>query len=140
MLAAITGVMTIIDHFTSTPFFSLLLSRHVTSTPRGYEISAGFNFLITISLGGAVWLSVAGDEPPADPSQTKKLAWKRIYLAAAAMAAWLILGPAIRREPRAAAEPEAAPRAESPAPAAPRNSPFGLRPLYRQTGGVGSRE
>ncbi len=154
VLCAITGIMTIIDHFTSTPFFSVLLSRHVTSTPSGYQISPSLNFLVTISLGAIFWMSTGADAPAADPAAAKRQTWKRINLAAAAMAAWLLLGPAIRRDPAvdpqlqpalppasaavpAGTTPAAAPAVATPPATAPTSTPFGLKPLYRQSLGHG---
>lgn len=142
VLCAITGIMTIIDHFTNTPFFSQLLSRHIISTPGGYQISPGLNFFTTISLGVIVWAVLGADAPHADAAVAKKHAWKRTSLAAVSMAAWLLLGPAIRRAPPAAPQAELAPPAAlapAPAIAAPNTSPFGLKPLYRQPLGAESR-
>ena len=55
LLCAVTGTMTIIDHFANTPFFSSWLSRHFASTPAGYQISPGLNFLVIVGLGGGIW-------------------------------------------------------------------------------------
>ena len=108
LLCVITGVMTIIDHFASTPLFSAWLSENVAKTSAGYEISPGLNFLVIVSLGGLIWLLTGSDAPQADAAAAKKLWRLRNGLAACVMAAWLLFGPSIRREqpaPNPAASP-----------------------------------
>jgi hypothetical protein len=126
LLCAVTGTMTIIDHFANTPFFSSWLSRHFASTPAGYQISPGLNFLVIVGLGGGIWLITGSDNPHPDAAAAKKLWRLRANLAAAAMAAWLLLGPSIRRGP--AVVPAAAPGLSIAAPlgqAPPSAPPFG---------------
>lgn len=132
LLCTVTGVMTIIDHFANTPFFSSWLSRHFASTPAGYQISPGLNFLVIVGLGGAIWLITGSDNPHPDAAAAKRLWRLRANLAAAAMAAWLLLGPSIRRGPAVApAEAPAAPIIAAPA------TPLGQAPRPAQPFGMG---
>lgn len=108
LLCAVTGVMTIIDHFASTPLFSAWLSENFAKTPAGYEISPGLNFLVVVSLGGLIWLLTGSDAPQADATAARKLWRLRNGLAAGVIVAWLFFGPSIRRErpaPKSAASP-----------------------------------
>lgn len=97
LLCIVTGVMTIVDHFSSNRLFSTWLAENVAKTPDGYQISPGLNFAVIVCLGGLIWLLTGSDGPQADAAAVKKRWRLRNGLAAAAMAAWLIFGPAIRR-------------------------------------------
>ena len=112
LLCIVTGVMTIADHFASTPLFSTWLSQNFVKTAAGYEISPGLNFLVIVGLGGLIWLLTGSDAPQADPLAAKKLWRLRNGLAAAVMTGWLLLGPSIRRERSAPAAPAASPTLE----------------------------
>ena len=130
VLCTVTGIVTIIDHCRNTPFYAQLLSRHVTAAPGGYQISPGLNFFVTLALGAGVWWMTSPDPPLEDLPAARKQRWKRAYLAAAAIAFWLILGPAIRPAQTTPSSPKAAAAAPPP-----RRSPFSLKPLFRQSSG-----
>ncbi|HUY93524.1 MAG TPA: hypothetical protein VMV10_32655 [Pirellulales bacterium] len=123
LLCIVTGMMTIVDVFSSNRLFSTWLSENFAKTAAGYRISPGLNFLVIVSLGALIWLVTGSDAPQADAAAAKKLWRLRNVLAAAAMAAWLIFGPSIRRG-RAVPAPAASPTLEQ-APYFP--SPLGKR-------------
>lgn len=132
LLCTVTGVMTIIDHFANTPFFSSWLSRHFAITPLGCQISPGLNFLVIVGIGGAIWLITGSDDSHPDAAAAKKLWRLRANLAAAAMTAWLLLGPPIRRGPALVpAETPAAPSISAP------STPLGQGPRLAQPFGKG---
>ena len=122
LLCVVTGVMTIVDHFASTPLFSTWLAENFAKTPGGYEISPGLNFLVIVGLGGLIWLITGSDAPQSDAAAASKLWRLRNILAALTMAAWLLFGPAIRRERPAPAAPASPTLEQAPYFSAPLRS------------------